>query len=233
MSQIILNVLCEGPTEDRFAQKVLKPYLKDFGIVVKTQLLLTNKKKNIRGGMISYVRAKNDLSLWIKQHSKNTHETHYFTTMFDLYALPDDFPGYGAANKKKDCYDSVQLLEEEFGEDINSLRFIPYIQLHEFEALVFCGLEHLLVDYPDMTKEIEKLGEILDRYNENPEKINNSPTTAPSKRIIKAFELKHHYDKPKSGEFVTDKVGIVRLKEKCLHFKEWIEKLEKIIESGE
>jgi len=45
MNQIILNVLCEGPTEDRFVQKVLKPYLKDFGIVVKTQLLLTNKKK--------------------------------------------------------------------------------------------------------------------------------------------------------------------------------------------
>ncbi len=233
MSQIILNVLCEGQTEDRFAQKVLKPYLKDFGIVVKTQLLLTNKKKNIRGGMISYERAKNDLSIWIKQHSSKTYETHYFTTMFDLYALPDDFPGFAAANRKTNCYDTVQLLEEEFGKDINFNCFIPYIQLHEFEALVFCGLEHLLVDYPDMTREVESLSGVLSRYDQNPEKINNSSVTAPSKRIIKAFASKHHYDKPKLGEFVTSKVGIIELKEKCLHFKEWIEKLEQITESGE
>lgn len=233
MGQIILNVLCEGQTEDRFAQKVLKPYLKDFGIVVKTQLLLTNKKKNILGGMISYERAKSDLSVWIKQHSTKTYETHYYTTMFDLYALPDDFPGFAAANRKTNCYDTVQLLEEEFGNDINSDRFIPYIQLHEFEALVFCGLEHLLVDYPDMTREVASLKEVLPRYENNPEKINNSPVTAPSKRIIKAFESKHHYDKPKLGEFVTAKVGIIGLKEKCLHFKEWIEKLEQITESGE
>lgn len=233
MSQVILNVLCEGQTEDRFAQNVLKPYLKNFGIVVKTQLLLTNKKKNIRGGMISYERAKSDLSLWIKQHSTKTYETHYFTTMFDLYALPDDFPGYEVANRKTDCYDTVQLLEEEFGKDINSDRFIPYIQLHEFEALVFCGLEHLLVDYPDMTGEVESLKGILPRYDQNPEKINNSAVTAPSKRIIKAFELKHHYDKPKLGESVTSKVGIIGLKEKCFHFKEWIEKLEQITKPGE
>jgi len=51
--------------------------------------------------MISYERAKNDLLLWIKQHSTKTYETHYFTTMFDLYALPDDFPGFAAANKKR------------------------------------------------------------------------------------------------------------------------------------
>nr|WP_320037267.1 DUF4276 family protein [uncultured Bacteroides sp.] len=233
MNQIILNVLCEGPTEDRFVQKVLKPYLKDFGIVVKTQLLLTNKKKNIRGGMISYERAKNDLLLWIKQHSTKTYETHYFTTMFDLYALPDDFPGFAAANKKTNCYDTVHLLEAEFGKDVTSDCFIPYIQLHEFEALVFCGLEYLLVDYPDMTKEVESLREVLTRYDQNPEKINNSPSTAPSRRIIKAFESKHHYDKPKQGEFVTDKVGIAGLKDRCSHFKEWIEKLEKIIESVE
>lgn len=232
MSQIILNVLCEGQTEDRFAQNVLNPYLKEFGIVVKSQLLVTNRKKNIWGGMISYERAKTDLSIWIKQHSTKTYETHFFTTMFDLYALPDDFPGFAAANRKTNCYDTVRLLEEQFGSNINSDRFIPYIQLHEFEALVFCGLEHLLVDYPDMTREIASLKEVLPRYENNPEKINNSPVTAPSKRIIKAFELKHHYDKPKSGEFVTSKVGISGLKEQCLHFKEWIEKLEIISETG-
>lgn len=67
MNQVILNILCEGQTEDRFATKVLKPYLKSLGIVVKTQLLVTNRRKNIRGGMISYERVKTDLSLWIRE----------------------------------------------------------------------------------------------------------------------------------------------------------------------
>ncbi|GHT29324.1 hypothetical protein AGMMS49574_05760 [Bacteroidia bacterium] len=230
MSQIILNVLCEGPTEDRFANHVLKSYLKDFNIVVKTTILFTSKKKNIRGGMLSYKQAKNDLELLIKQHSKKTYETHYYTTMFDLYALPDNFPNYKVANKIADCYKKVEKLEEEFAKDINSAKFIPYIQLHEFEALVFCGLEHLLVDYPDMTKQVENLKKIVASYSNNTEKINNNPATAPSKRIIKEFEKFHHYDKPKSGEFVTDKVGIEALKDKCPHFKEWIEKLEKLSE---
>lgn len=228
MSQVILNILCEGQTEEGFAKNVLKPYLNDFGIVVKTQLLLTNKKRNCRGGMISYQRAKMDLSLWIRQHSKKTYEAHYFTTMFDLYALPDDFPGYTDAKKINDCYKCVEKLEEGFASDIGYCRFIPYIQLHEFEALVFPGLVHLLEDYPDMETEIASLCEILDEYNGNPETINNSPETAPSKRIIKAFESKHNYDKPKSGKSVTEKIGIVNLKQQCPHFNTWITKLENI-----
>lgn len=228
MSQVILNVLCEGQTEERFAKSVLKDHLKSFKIVVKTTILVTNKKKNIRGGMLSYQQAKTDLELLVKQHSKKTYEKHFYTTMFDLYALPNNFPGYADALKIQDCYAVTKKLEDEFGKDINHHLFIPYIQLHEFEALVFCGLEYLLIDYPDMKKQIEELEKVLVSYDNNPEKINNSPATAPSKRIIKSFESKHHYNKPKSGELVTGKVGISSLKEKCLHFREWIESLEKI-----
>lgn len=228
MNQIILNVLCEGYTEDRFANSVLKEYLKGSGIVVKTTILLTNKKKKIRGGMLSYQQAKTELELLIKQHSRRTSEKHFYTTMFDLYALPNDFPGYADALKIQDCYAATKKLEDEFSKDINNPQFIPYIQLHEFEALVFCGLEYLLIDYPDMTKQVEDLKKVLVSFGDNPEKINNSPETAPSKRIMKAFESKHHYDKTKSGELVTSKARIPFLKEKCLHFREWIESLEKI-----
>ncbi len=80
-----------------------------------------------------------------------------------------------------------------------------------------------------MVKEIEKLKKVLEEYK-NPEKINNSPATAPSKRIIETFKSKHNYDKPRSGEFVTGKVGIIGLKGMCPHFREWVEKLEKISE---
>ena len=226
MRQIILNVLCEGQTEDRFANKVLKDYLKGFGIVVKTFILLTNRKKNIKGGILSYQQVKNDLELLMKQQSNKTHEIHFFTTMFDFYALPNDFPDYVNTMQIQDCYEKVKRMEEKFKEDIHSDYFIPYIQLHEFEALVFCGLEHLLIDYPDMTKQITILQKIVKKYDNNTEKIDDSPQTAPSKRIIKEFEKFHNYNKAKSGVLVTDKVGIEQLKAKCLHFKAWVEQLE-------
>ncbi len=228
MSQIVLNVLCEGQTEDRFADKVLKEYLKSFDVVVRTTILVTNRKKNIRGGILSYQQAKNDLELLIKQYSKKTYEVHFYTTMFDLYALPDDFPGYADAKKISDCYGKVKKLEDKFAEDIPFRNFIPYIQLHEFEALVFCGLEHLLIDYPDMEKQVTTLQKVIEEYDNNTEKINNNPQTAPSKRIIKEFEKFHNYDKPKSGVSVTSKIGIEGLKNKCLHFKEWMKKLESL-----
>ena len=100
--------------------------------------------------------------------------------------------------------------------------------MHEFEALVFCGLEHLLIDYPDMTKQIASLQKIVAKYDNNTEKIDDNPQTAPSKRIIKEFEKFHNYNKVKSGVLITSQIGIKKLKDKCLHFKEWIEKLEKL-----
>jgi len=229
MKQIILHVLCEGQTEAGFVNKVLKEYLRDFDIVVKHNILVTNRKKGVKGGLLSYRQAKIDLELLIRQHSKRTSEVHFFTTMFDFYALPNDFPGYTDAMKIHDCYGKIKKIEDKFAEDIKSCYFIPYIQLHEFEALVFCGLEVLLIDYPDMTKQITNLQKIVEKYDNNTEKIDDNPQTAPSKRIIKEFELFHHYDKPKSGLLVTNKVGIDGLKEKCPHFNEWIEKLENFI----
>ncbi|MDR0988577.1 MAG: DUF4276 family protein [Prevotellaceae bacterium] len=228
MSVVVLHVLCEGQTEERFASSVLKPYLKEFGIVVKTTILTTNRKKRIRGGMLSYRQAKTDLELLMKQHAPKRYEQHFYTTMFDLYALPTDFPAYVRAHHAVDCYEVVQLLEDAFAQEMNHPRFIPYIQLHEFEALVFCGLDYLLDEYPDMKREIEHLKQVIKTSGDNTERINNTPQTAPSKRIIQAFEGKHHYDKPKLGVFVTHKVGIATLKEKCPHFKKWIAELEQL-----
>ncbi|KAA6346971.1 hypothetical protein EZS27_005552 [termite gut metagenome] len=227
--KVILNVLCEGQTEERFVNKVLKNYLKEFGIVVKAQILVTNRKKSCQGGMLSYNQVKRDLSTWMKQCENTTNEKYYYTTMFDFYALPNDFPGYAEAFKASDCYERIQLLERGFTKDISSPHFIPYIQLHEFETLVFCGLDYLLDDYPDIERQIENLKKVVEtKYFNNPELINTRPETAPSRRIIKEFENYHHYNKPKSGELVTSKLGIDKLKEKCKHFKEWVEKLEKI-----
>jgi hypothetical protein len=228
MKTVILNVLCEGQTEEMFVHKVLKPYLMDRGMVVKTQLLVTSKKNKTSGGALSYQQVVKDLRLWRRSAVDNDFEMNYFTTMIDYYALPNNFPRYANAQQLNDPYGSVELLEMAFGEDIRMDHFIPYIQLHEFESLVFCGLEHLLNDYPHMTAQVSRLKGVLMEYGDNPELINNSVHTAPSKRIIKELNSHHRYNKPKIGAYVTQEVGMDVLKEKCSHFRVWVERLESI-----
>lgn len=98
MKAKIIHVLCEGQTEQGFVEEVLRPYLQAQGVAgVKSILITTNKKKNARGGMLSYAQAVTDLELLRKMKMDGEYERHVFTTMFDLYALPDDFPGYEAA----------------------------------------------------------------------------------------------------------------------------------------
>ena len=219
----------KGQTEQGFVEEVLRPYLQAHGVTgVKSILVTTNKKKNARGGMLAYGHAVTDLELLQKMKVDGEYERHIFTTMFDLYALPDDFPGYEAARTLANPYERVDALETAFAEAINDERFIPYIQLHEFEALLFCGIEHLAKHYPGCEKRCGQLKKDLEKTG-NPELINNSPETAPSKRIIKAIEgdkkTHYNYNKPATGKNVAKSIGIDVLRTQCRHFDEWIEKL--------
>ncbi len=229
MKAKIVHVLCEGQTEQGFVEEVLRPYLQDRGVTgVKSILITTNKKKNARGGMLTYKDAERDMNLLRLTKQDNEYECHLFTTMFDLYALPDDFPGFAEASTIYDSYVSVKALEKSFSEAINEKRFVPYIQLHEFEALLFCGISHLSKLYPGCEKRCEQLTKDLQKAG-NPELIDNGPTTAPSKRIIKAIEgekrTHYNYNKPATGKAITKEIGIDELRAKCPHFNEWIEKL--------
>jgi hypothetical protein len=229
MKAKIVHVLCEGQTEQGFVEEVLRPYLQDRGVTgVKSILITTNKKKNARGGMLTYKDAERDMNLLRLTKQDNEYECHLFTTMFDLYALPDDFPGFAEASTIYDSYVSVKALEKAFSEAINEKRFVPYIQLHEFEALLFCGINHLSKLYPGCEKRCEQLTKDLQKAG-NPELIDNGPTTAPSKRIIKAIEgekrTHYNYNKPATGKAITKEIGIDELRAKCPHFNEWIEKL--------
>lgn len=229
MKAKIIHILCEGQTEQGFVEEVLRPYLQDKGIKgIKSTLIETNKKKNARGGLLSYNHALTDLRLLQRTKIDGDFERHIFTTMFDFYALPDDFPGFEKIKTIRDPYLKVSNLEKDFADEINDNRFIPYIQLHEFESLLFCGIEYIAELYPGCEKRCKQLTQALQNVG-NPELINNSPHTAPSKRIIKAIEgdnkTHYNYNKPTTGKIVTGKIGIDMLREKCKHFNEWIEKL--------
>lgn len=223
MKNVILHILCEGQTEERFVKEVLAPYFQQYNIYPKPILLVTSKKSDAKGGMLSYDQAKRDLAILMKGHKDNNYEHHLFTTMFDYYALPEDFPGFKKAlsipGGVRKC---ISCIESEFRDDIGSNAFIPYIQLHEFEALLFVDITQLSAEYPKSSSEIRKLKKETDSFKD-PEMINNNPSTAPSKRIKKALEKHYNYNKVKSGAKTASKIGITRLLNECRHFKEWVD----------
>ena len=229
MKAKIIYVLCEGQTEQGFVGEVLRPYLYDKGVTsVKSVLITTNKKKNARGGMITYKKAERDVNSLLMTKQDNDYERYIFTTMFDLYALPNDFPGFEKVSNDVNAYVRVESLERAFFDVVGDQRFIPYIQLHEFEALLFCGISYLSELYPRCEKRCAQLNKVLEKVS-NPELIDNGPTTAPSKRIIKAIEgekrTHYNYNKPTTGKYITKRIGIDELRRKCPHFNEWIEQL--------
>jgi Domain of unknown function (DUF4276) len=223
---IYLNILAEGQAEREFAQNTLGMYFEPFGIIVDSRCILTSKRKHKKGGLIRYAHAKNDLLRWISEE-KGRHP--FFTTMFDLYALPSDFPGFEDALKILDPYQRVAYLEKALLADIGHPRFIPYIQLHEFEALILADPEVLLLEYIGAEKEIQQLKEIVFKHDNNPEKVNTGKNTAPSKRIISLIPA-YAGNKASVGSTLAGIAGINTQKNRCRHFAEWVAKIQQLAE---
>ena len=146
---IRLNFIVEGQTEETFVNQTLRPYLANRLISVSARCVMTSQKRGInhRGGIRRYAQAKRDIELWMKGDQNSDAR---FTTMFDLYALPKDFPRYEAAARTNNPCERVATLEDALAGDIADVRFIPYVQLHEFEALLLGGVVKRVCSRPSL-----------------------------------------------------------------------------------
>ena len=106
-----LHITAEGQTEESFVNDTLKPHLASYGVYADVRRVLTGKKhgKLYRGGMTNYAKAKNDIVRWLKEERGNGDVA--FSTMFDLYALPEDFPGFAEAKRLNNPYQKVAAIE--------------------------------------------------------------------------------------------------------------------------
>jgi hypothetical protein len=146
-----------------------------------------------------------------------------FSTMLDLYALPPSFPGWKAANEQNSWRDRVSVLEEAFKADLGDPRFVPYIQAHEFEALLYCDLGELAKRIDGSASGLAKLQREIGGME--PEEIDGGQTTAPSKRIIKHVPI-YARAKVRVGAPAAAAIGLPTLREKCPRFDQWIASLE-------
>ncbi|MCK5036737.1 MAG: DUF4276 family protein [Candidatus Sabulitectum sp.] len=223
---IRLYVTVEGPTEKRFVNRLLGPHLHNYKVYANARCVLTSRdnqtKIEYRGGSPSYLKTRKDIKTWIAED--NNPECR-FTTMFDLYALREDFPGKEEANRQTDPYAKVRIIEEAFSEDIGDHRFIPYIQLHEFETLIFSDPGQLAMEHFESESAIANLVGMLKEVGGNPELLNDGYETCPSRRILKEIP---DYDKANAGIIIAEKIGLPKMRSECSHFNNWLTQLENL-----
>lgn len=216
-----LYVLTEGQTEETFVRELLVPKYAGKGLYLMP--IVASTSPGHKGGIVSYAKVRPQIERLCKQ------DTHAFvTTMFDLYALPGDFPGK-RDSKWTRCgsgNDKASLVEQAMQDDIAQHNFIPYIQVHEFEALLFVQPECFSSWADDRV--VENLTAI--RSNMEPEAINDHPNTAPSKRIVAQMP---DYQKPFHGPLIADGIGLDAMRGSCPHFDRWLQQIEALIECGE
>lgn len=220
--RVRLHFIVEGQTEEAFVNRLLVPYLASCSVWGKARCVMTSRKRGVkyRGGGDSYTRAKSDIVLWMKE---DQNADAFFTTMFDLYALPNDFPGFDTASRITDPHKRVAALETALCQDVADRRFIPHIQLHEFEALLLADPQKLDWEYLEHDEPIARLVKMVSGFS-SPELIDDGEGTAPSKRIISEIP-EYAGMKVSVGPLVAEKIGLPCLRARCKHFDEWLTKL--------
>jgi hypothetical protein len=212
-----LHIVVEGPTEETFVGEVLKPHLTSRGVYPVATLVATrlvDHGPNFKGGVTAYSKTRRHIIRLLNDRSAIA-----VTTMFDFYGLPSDFPGR-AHQPAGSGRVRVAYLEEQLQNEVGDPKFIPYLALHEFESMIFVSPEHLARLIPDLNAQV--LLNVKNQFN-SPEEINDSPQTAPSKRL-KA--LVSGYQKILHGSLVTRDIGLDRIRSECAHFDDWLRKLE-------
>jgi hypothetical protein len=218
---IRLNIIVEGQTEETFVRDLLAPHLGEHQVFTVARCVETGRRKQriYRGGLVSYAKARQDILRWLSQ------DPHALvSTMFDYYALPDDFPRPTVPRGGTGILEWVARLEAALAADIGDSRFVPYIQAHEFEALLFSDLEATSQVLGATPAQLQQLQKIRGAF-ETPEHINDSPETAPSKRLIQLIPA---YDKTFFGPAAVSRIGLAAVRRECPHFASWMAKLERL-----
>lgn len=217
-----LNIIAEGQTEETFVRDVLAPHLATCRVTAQCRRVETGRRgyRRYRGGLVSYDKARRDIERWLRQD-----QSAYVTTMFDLYALPTSFPGFDEGARISDPHARVRRLQDAFAIDLGSPRFLPYIQLHEFEALLFSDIQKMDEALGLVSgSRLRELQAIRNAF-ESPEEIDGGTDSAPSKRLLSLYP---GYDKVLFGARISSHIGLEAIRQACPHFAEWLARMESL-----
>ena len=217
---IELVVIGEGHTERRFVTEVLAPALVHKGIRATPRLI--NTSSSARGGALNRDRVRRFARNTLRERGST-----FVATFFDLYGLDTTFRGV-VESRGKSPGDRSRMIEQALHEDVlteaacRPERFLPHVQPHEFEALLFADVGRLCEVEPEWAARKSALERVCAGY-ENPEWINDSPQSAPSKRLEDT--LSPRYRKVDHGPLAAARIGLDKMREKCPHFGQWFDRV--------
>ena len=214
-------IVTEGPTEMQFIKQLLAPYMAARNVFLTAPRI---DKPGQKGGDVKFARAQNDIEKLLKQRQDT-----WVTLMVDYYGIRGDWPGY-AESKQRPTHSlkaetmnaaTRDAVEKLFPEQNPAKRFIPYVSMHEIEALYFSDPAVLA---KKLSVKQATIDAILCECGE-PEKINDNSQTAPSKRLV---ALSDRFKKTSTGIAIAQAVGIEKMRAACPIFNDWLTTLENL-----
>lgn len=213
------TILVEGQTEEAFVNRVLGPHLARFGVWTTPVLLETSRSPagvKRGGGVSKWAKVDQD----VRRLLGASHQV-FVSTMLDYFRLPDDAPGF--SDKPKSGRDAVGHIERAIASSIQDGRLVPYLSLHEFEALLFVDPSAVATQAGQAATLAPALRRIVAECG-GPEAIDDGPLTAPAKRLRAAWP---GFSKVTDAVEILCRIGIAALREECPHFGEWVKELER------
>jgi hypothetical protein len=229
---VSVRVYCEGPGERGFVRQVLAPYLEPYHVYAEAAQM-GHPGGRPSGGIKSWTGEKGT-RVELKRAIRRSTSSYpvFVTTLVDYYRLPTDWPrmeGRSTLPVSRRAEVVQKGMKEDLLAELEDSRcveyFIPYVSLHELEALILCRPEALLKEFPGCGRDICMLKE--DIQGMLPEEINDGESTAPSKRIIRRLP---DYAQRKSiaATSTLQEIGINAMIDACPHFAQWLNRLKSL-----
>lgn len=217
MKRLLVNV--EGQTEEQFVNEILRQHLGNHGYSsVAARLLGSRRERAFRGGVRPWAAVKREVE---KQLNEDRHVL--CSLLVDFYALPTDWPARQAAAAMSSSQKGTHVaasLRADLDPDLQR-RFIPCVLVHEFETFIFADVTAATLAW-GLERHREALQAIRDGFA-GAEDINDSPQTAPSKRVLGVIPT---YEKPLMGSLAAIQIGLQTLRTECPTFGAWVDALE-------
>ena len=222
----LVYLLVEGPTEVTFVDKVLTLHLPNLCLQPIRVTTRAEGPRPMKGGSVTYDSFKRQI-----QNLLRNPQSTMVTTMLDYQGLNSHFPGRSGRDERT-AKQRAEAVEAAMKADLGNDRYLPFIVMHEFEALLFSKPSVIaeVVRRPALAKPLEDIRLSKNEYKATPEEINDSAATSPSARIeklcLELFESKNVFQKTAHGPLIAEKIGLPSIREHCPHFDGWVKKLE-------
>ncbi len=223
-----LYIVNEGDGEKGFLRECVAPYLGSLHINMFAPRV---GKPGHKGGVRPWPAVRKEICNFLKLNRDD--RPVYVSMMFDYVRMPTAWPGRADAPSKALAQRPLHVeqeisrdIEVHMGEHFIPDRFIPYVQMHELEALVLAEPDNLAAEFLGQNRAVQQLKDSIKGMA--PEEINDGPDTSPGKRII-AWIPEYGKRKAQSAVNVLYLTGLGILRERCPHFDEWLSRIERLV----